>query len=533
MLRRPIVPVLAALIALSPVLTAADTPTAYYVKTAQSVVLKVPDLKTVATAKFFLSSDDGKSWSVAQETPVADTATEAPAYVFKPATDGRYAVVTCAVWRNGTKEAEPVAGALPKNALVLIWDATPPQATVTTAKIGKITDKSASIDVTWTSTDANPVDSVTLEASTDGGTGFAVVGKGAGNGSSTITVPIERSTREVLVRVTVSDRASNSASSTATAVALPPPADPEVELQKAVKTLPSLADVTPAVAAMKPDAPAANGVVASPLLNAASSNSAVPYCAGTINTGPHADVIAPNGVNGAGIGPIGDAPLVDGSDIETDYFRTLAAAKGGTKNGPDWKPSTRSPATAPAPVTSAAGAERPVAVPDDTAFLTGDEAQMMLDNARSLARTGDRDAALDVYLRLHRSDQARAALPEELVLLRTTGQHVTIVGVVDHLPPELLGDVAHLEKGRALLALNHPDLALRDLSAVRKGSPQARPALLEIARAFAATGKPGEAERLFAFLAKGDDAVADLAKAEQTKAEQTKAEPAKAAAGSK
>jgi len=149
--------------------------------------------------------------------------------------------------------------------------------------------------------------------------------------------------------------------------------------------------------------------------------------------------------------------------------------------------------------------------------MLGSEAEVTLANARDLARSGDRDGALGLYLLLHRSDQARTSVPEELALLRSMDEHRTIVGIVDNLDPEFISDQARIEQARALLATTQPQRVPAAVARVAKGSPQAREAMLLVGRSLEAQGKPAAATRLYDYLAKGDDAVAREAKAARGK----------------
>jgi hypothetical protein len=423
----------------------------------QSIAIDAGDLKQVAKARFYVSNDQGKTWTLAQETAVDPANPQVPHFNFKPAADGSYYIVTATVYRDGRAEAEPKANSIPAKAMLLVVDATPPVVSTLDATPETITDPNAttvSILVTWAIADANFA-SATLETSSDGGATFTTAQTIPATGSTKLALPSKTKDGTVQLRIVAKDVAGNQAPSLAKSVTLPQPPDPEKALAAAVGSLPTLADVQPA-----PE----------PLLK------------------PE------------------DTKAVDAAGQTTPGTAAPGTAAPGTPASADKAAPVTPVATAPTTTT------RTVTVPANTSFLSSPGADNQLTAARALRDDGNVDGALSLYLRLHDSTVSKTAVAEELAMLAKAGDAAAVVAIGDALPPELRTDAARLEHGKALLALGRASDADAQLMRVRKGSEEARMALLYLGKSAAAQGKTAVATKIYERLATGDDAVATEAK---------------------
>ena len=435
----------------------------------QSIKIDAGDLKQVAKARFFVSRDQGKSWTLAQEIAVDAANPQVPQFAFKPQGDGSYYIVTATVYRDGRSEAEPKADSIPAKALLLVVDATPPVVSALEATAEPVTDPNAStvtVNATWTISDAN-FSSATLETSADGGASFSSAQAIPATGSTKLTLPIKTKDGTAQLRIVAKDSAGNQAPSLAKSITLPQPPDPEKALVVAVGSLPTLAEVQPAPEpVIKPED-----------IKAADGN--------TPGTGTSA--------------PAGTAPATGVTAV------TGATSATGTMSAP------ASAETKPVATTSTT-TTRNVTVPSNTSFLSSPGADNQLTAARALRDGGDVDSALTIYLRLHDSTVAKTAVAEELAMLAKAGDAAAVVAIADALPPELRTDAARLEHGKALLEVGRAPDADAQLLRVRKNSDQAREALLFIGKSAAAQGKTAVATKIYERLASGDDAVATEAK---------------------
>lgn len=417
----------------------------------QSIAIDAIDLKQVAKARFYVSQDQGKTWTLAQEIVVDPANPQLPKFAFKPHNDGAYYIVTATVHRDGSSEPEPKPNSIPAKALLLVVDASAPVVSTLEAIAEPVTDPNATsaiVDVNWVITDANFA-SATLEISTDSGASYV----------STQTIPATGNTKltaargkdgTLLIRILAKDAAGNQAPSLAKTVILPQPPDPEKALVVAVSSLPTLAEVQPL-----PDAPAkpANA----PAAGASSS------------------------------GPAAAAPSSPGK--------------------------TAAPAPTPAPVaTASTSTSRTLTVPSNTVFLDEAAAVPILAEARALSNAGEVDGALSRYLRLHDSAVAQIAIAEELAMLSKVGDQAAVAGIAGDLPLELRSDTARLAYGNALLQLGRPAEAEAVLLRVRSNAEEARAATLCLGKVYLALGKTAASTRIFEKLAKGSDAIAQEAK---------------------
>ena len=102
---------------------------------------------------------------------------------------------------------------------------------------------------------------------------------------------------------------------------------------------------------------------------------------------------------------------------------------------------------------------------------------------------------------------------EEFRLLIADKRPLDAVTVVSSAPVEVVSDQVRLDHGQLLLNLDRPAEVEGAVSGVAGNAPEARPALLLIAKAYRALGRDAEAKRALDWLARGKDAVAAEARA--------------------
>lgn len=425
------------------------------------------DLKQVAKVRFFASNNGGGSWTPIGEAAVDAANPVAPKLDFRAPSDGTWHFLTTAVLRDGRAEPEPAPGKLPPNALAVVIDNTPPEVQEVQATVDQVGDGNAIVGVTWRASDANFA-GVSVEVSGDGGRTF-VSGPGTTPaGYLKMTVPRTREAATMVVRVTARDLAGNSTPSAPRQVPIPLPADPDKALALAVDRLPAPGDLEPVKPVEKPVEKPAAKPVDKPAEKAPAK--------------PAAEAVKP---------PAGEAtrPVA----VEPKAAPQSEPKPVADKPVPGKPADRRPPRQAPAP---AAG------------FLTGAAALDVLEDARGLAAQGDNAPAIERYQRLLDSDQAEVAAEEALALLIRQGDHAGAAALGDGLATELRSDAVRCLHGRALITLGRADQALRAVAPIARSSPRAREALLIVARGREAQGRRGEATRLYAHLAEGDDAVA-------------------------
>ena len=110
------------------------------------------------------------------------------------------------------------------------------------------------------------------------------------------------------------------------------------------------------------------------------------------------------------------------------------------------------------------------------------------------------------------SSVAKTAVAEDLSLLASVGDHAAVALIAESLRPELRTDAVRLLQGKSLLLLGKPTEAEKALLGVRKGSDEAREALLYIGKASFAQGKTAISTKIYEKLATGTDAIAEEAK---------------------
>ncbi len=483
----------------------------YTTQPSRSIALSNADAKQLAKAALFVTEDGGKNWRKDQEIAVAEQATASPSFTFTAPKDGTFGLWTVATSRDGRAEPEPVAGAAPK--LELVVDRAAPALVRLEATLGGVADGKATLAVSWQVSDPNIATTpVSIETSSDLGKTFTAQTTGAADGTTAVTVPAIAGSPEVQIRVVARDLAGNVLTSAAKPITLPVaarPADPEAELAAAVAALPAPSELGVSGRGGSPIVTAAGE---SPLASQAQPEAAKPAAAtpaaGAAAGAAVAAGSATSGSSAASTGTATQPDVVAGQDVETRYAREAGA--------PSEQPRGRQAdqAADDRPARSNEAGPRATVVDPSVPFLTGGAASAALEAARRSDTDGDVNNALDQYLRLHRSSVAKAALEDELALLRRVGDHATIIAIANQLPPELRTDGVRLHAARASLAEGDHAAAVTWAANVRASADEAREATMILAKALKAQGRDADAKRLFGQLANGNDDVAAQARAE-------------------
>lgn len=512
---------------------AADTPAGqvlYTGKRQQPLPLSnVGDPAAVAKARLFVTLDNGKTWTMAHELQIAEGTKDLPKFPFSVDRDGAFGIMPCITYRTGQSEAEPKAGQAPPYVLV-VDTAAPAIAQFDATLMGRSTAKVV-VRLSWSVTDANPEkEPVAIEASNDGGARFITVQRGGLDGAVEITVPVTSETRDLQLRLVATDRARNVTVSPSRNLNLvpmpePTPVDPKDALAKAVATLPTLDEVqiddgrplpTKTIAPpsqVNPTAPVAPRPGDAPV----NVPPAEPTPAPAAPARP--DVVVdgqPYAAPTPGKSPVTAAPppvVVADNSIDQAYYEALAASRPTGLQTPNPKTAprpvaTRPPAEAPlpeAPARPLGDGQRPPA--SATPVIVNDEVRV-LNDARILATTGHLDDACDLYENLRFGSLGKTALFEQVKLLISAERPRDALTAITSAPLEIVSDAVRIDFGTLLLNAGRVDEVEAAVSGVAGDSPEARPALLLIAKAYQAQGKTTESRRALEWLAKGKDAAA-------------------------
>ena len=494
----------------------------------------VGDPAAVAKARLFVTVDQGKTWTMAHELQIAEGTKELPRFPFSAERDGAFGIMPCITYRNGQGEAEPKPGQAPPYILV-VDTAAPVIAQFDAALVGRSTTK-AVVRTTWSVTDANPEkEPIAIEASTDGGARFITIHRGGVDGAAELTVPVTSETRDLQLRLVTTDRARNvtvspSRNLTLVVVPEPTPVDPRETLAKAIATLPSLDEVRVADGRPLPTTPIAPPSQENP--TAATAPSATTTTAGgpALEVTPATPVSARPEVVIDGkpyVPPAGTSPtpapaktdvVVADNSIDQAYYEALAASRPNN-------PTHLNPKTAPRPlpfkpVTEENEPLAPVVPAGDghrlpaaaTPVIVDDEVKT-LNDARILATTGHLNDACDLYERLRFGSLGKTALEEQAKLLIANERPRDAITAITSAPLEIVSDPVRIDLGTLLLNAGRAEEVEAAVATVAGDSPQARPALLLIAKAYAVLGKTAESRRALEWLARGKDNVATEARA--------------------
>lgn len=513
---------------------AADAPSSqvlYTGKRQQPLPLSnVGDPAAVAKARLFVTVDNGKTWALAHELQIAEGTKELPKFPFSTDRDGTFGIMPCISYRSGQSEAEPKPGQVPPYVLV-VDTAAPAIAQFDATLVGRSTAK-AVVRFTWSVMDLNPEkEPIALEASTDGGARFITIHRGGLDGSVELTVPVGPETTELHLRLLATDRARNVTVSPSRNLSLAPmgepaksvaPVDPKEALAKAAATLPTLAEVGAGELKPLPTNTIAPPSQENPGAPVAPKSSGTPATTAAAVPATPAATPAPEAkpevvVNGkAYVAPpatttpekSADVVVADNS-VDQAYYEALAAKR------PVAVPVN--PKTAPRPVLPPTPVAAPAAPQPSgdgrraaitrTPVLVDDEVKT-LNDARVLATTGHLDDACDLYERLLFTSLGKTALLEQVRLLLADKRPLDALTAVSSAPGEVVSDQVRLDHGQLLLDLDRPAEVEGAVSGVGGNAPEARPALLLIAKAYLALGRDTEAKRALDWLARGKDAVA-------------------------
>lgn len=475
-------------------------PAREYTALATRMITVPVEARLVAKAVLYVTEDGGRSWRLAEEK--AGDGVNAPAFSFTAPRDGVFGFVTVVTRRDGAAESEPLPGTAPR--LELVVDRAAPGLVLLEPTLGSAADGAATVAVSWQVEDPNlGADPVSVELSVDQGRTFKAAHAGAAKGTTALTAAVDAAATELQVRVVARDLAGNVLTSPARSVplpAMPRRADPEAALKAAIAALPAPAELgtgrSGPIVSADGTSPIAEPAVAAPEPAPASPEAAPQPPAGAAQ--PPAGAAQP---------PIPEPDVVSGRDVEARYAREAGSP---TESPRGRQPDGEEPAAVAAPP-----AERTFAPDPAVPYLVGAAAEAVLEQARHAALGGDTEIALATYLRLHRSSVAKTALAEQLGLLRGLGDHRTIIGIAGAVPPELRTDAVRLHAARAQLALGDAAASAAWAAGVRAGAEEAREAMLVLAKALAAQGRPADARRILDQLATGDDAVAAQARALQ------------------
>ena len=495
----------------------------------------VGDPAAVAKARLFVSVDNGKTWTMAHELQIAEGTKDLPKFPFHADRDGAFGIIPCISYRNGRSEAEPKAGQVPPYVLV-VDTAAPAIAQFDATLVGRSTAKVV-VRLNWSVTDANPEkESVAIEASNDGGARFITIQRGGVDGAVELTVPVTSETRDLQLRLVATDRARNVTVSPSRNLNLAPmpdptPVDPKDALAKAVATLPTLDEVqvndgrplpTKTIAppsqvnptapvAPRADEPHANVPPTAPI-PAPAAQSPTPASAQpdvVVNGQPY----APPATGKTPTTPDQPPVVVADNSIDQAYYEALAANRPTGLQTTNPKTAPRSVAARPAvealppeaPARPLGDGQRPPA--SATAVIVDDEVKA-LNDARILATTGHLDDACDLYERLRFGSLGKTALEEQVKQLIAAERPRDALTAITSAPLEIVTDSVRIDFGTLLLNAGRADEVEAAVSGVAGNSPEARPALLLIAKAYRVLGKTTESKRALEWLAKGKDAAA-------------------------
>ncbi len=489
----------------------------------------VGDPATIAKARLFVTLDNGKTWTLAHELQIAEGTKDLPKFPFSTDRDGAFGIMPCITFRNGQSEVEPKPGQVPP--YVLMVDSTAPAITQFDAMLVGRAAAKAVVRLTWSVNEANPEkESVAIEASSDGGARFVTVHLGGVDGAVELTVPVTAEARDLQLRLVATDRARNvtvSPSRTLNLAPMPEPEDPKDALAKAVATLPSIAEVrvddrplpTTEIAPpsqVNPTAPVAPKTAAA----AGATTPAAPIVAVPPVAPARPEVIVDGKpytpATAAKSTPVADQPAVVVADnsIDQAYYEALAASR--STNQPAMNPKTAPrPVSQPRPVVVEPQPQAPARLPIDgqrlpaslTPVIIDDEVKALTD-ARVLATTGHIDDACDLYERLRFGSLGKTALEEQVKLQIANERPRDALTAITSAPLEIVTDAVRIDFGMLLLAAGRADEVEAAVAGVAGASPEARQALLLIAKAYRELGKTTESKRALDWLAKGKDAVA-------------------------
>lgn len=529
-----IAPTLVLLTAFGSVASAATQPEPRLTNvTTRSLPLVDANLADVVSARLYQSTDAGATWTKVDE--IAVTPEVAPRFTFTAPGDGVFHLYSTVTYRNGNREAEPVAGAEAK--LVLQVDTRAPSIASFKAEVQERTGSHLHVRLAWAVADeALDAQPVTVEASLDGGASFAPLTKGGPTGSIVLPVALTAGTSTVHIRLSANDRAGNLAVSETQALRVEPAPAAATEPEPAPTPPTTTAD--PAAVTTEP-APAASDAAA-----LAAALAALP----TVTVDPNRpEIVVPERTTPADAPD--EVPIAQDQGLEREWAehqartapaaagtgwqrptRTAPAAAPGaalTPAAPEDLPPPTTAATAPAataPATTApvaplgvTAAPKPDVMPPGVppaGRLSPSQADILLKAARSAVQDGDLSLASARYRRLRDSAIAESAILEEVRAWRESGDPSQARAIVTGLRPAERTNKVIIEEGRCLIALGRPQDAMTMLTQVRAEGPEGSEALFVIAQTLESQGRKADARKVLTFVASGNGPWADKARAE-------------------
>jgi hypothetical protein len=495
---------------------------------------------TILKSRLFITNDQGKNWLMLHEMQVAADATELPKFPFRVDADGEYGVMPCTSYRNGVIEPDPKP-AQPPPYLIIVDTLAPVIKLFDATLIGRSAQK-AIVRVTWSITDLHlDKEPIAIEASTDQGTRYTTIHRGDKDGAAELVVPVTAESREVHLRLVITDLARNVTISPSRSFNFEPiktekkpepvaPADPAQALAQAVATLPSLAEVgagpikplptktIPPPSQVNPTAavaPLPGAVASEPILPPADTAPSVPT-----TTAP-ADKPAIV-VDGKAYEPVTPPPVttpnkpVDvvlaNNNVDQEFYKKLSEQRAKPPENPRTTNRFNQP-TQPIPVVKSSEPIDGRRAPASIIPNQNKDPLKTLTDARVLVISDNIDAACDLYESLRFSSIGKTALHEQVNILLAKNRPRDAITAIMSAPVEIVTDEIHLDHARALLATQRPDEVMAAVSTIPADAPESRPAFLLIVKSYLALGRTTEANRGLNYLAKGNDDVANEARA--------------------
>ncbi len=537
--RIPTYLLVATLMSVAPYGHTADSPQVLYTnKLQQPLPLSNVDKPgTVLKSRLFITNDEGKNWLMLHEMQVAADAVELPKFPFRVDADGTYGVMPCTTYRNGVAEPDPKPGQIPPY-LLIVDTVAPTIVSFDATLIGRSAQK-AVVRVTWSITDLHlDKEPIAIEASTDLGARFTTMHRGGKDGAAELVIPVTPESRDVQLRLVITDMARNVTISPSRSFNIEPmktePVVPELTLAQAVATLPTLAEVgagpikpLPTKTIAPPSKVNPTAAVAPPPGAAVNEPTPTPAVATpTVVTPPPEKIIPVTQPDIVVHGKAYEAPtatttttptlaakdvIIASDAVDREYYDKLAE----TRTLPPGNPRTANrytQPTAPPPVVVNENLDGRRAPASGVPVQHTDPLQILTD-ARLLMATDNINGACDLYESLRFTSIGKTALHEQVHLLIIKDRPRDAITAIMGAPVEIVTDEIRLDHARALLKTERPEEVVNAVSAINADAPEGRPALLLIVKSYLALGRTTEANRGLDYLARGNDDIAKEARA--------------------
>lgn len=473
----------------------------------RSLPLVVDDLTKVASARLYVTADDGATWTLAEELVVVQGTT--PRFTFTAPKDGTYGFASAVTFLDGNRESEPQPGTKPD--LLLAIDTVPPTIQSFSAEPVERATGHLQLRLAWAIADeALGTEPVTIEVSLDGGSSFAPLKQGGASGNLLTPLAIPAGAKTAHLRLSAKDAAGNLAVSATSSLPLdvavtPPPTGDTTALAEALAALPTLADPEAAPTESIPAAAPSTAKVIPPEVDVNRPDVVVPDQPKTESApAPEIETVTTGGT---------DAELIEVTAIPaagTAWQNQDRPAIGTGGTDPVTTPPEEAPAAAPKPQRDPL---MPPGIPP-AGRLSPAQANTLLASAREAANAGHLEVASARYRRLRDSHVGEGAIIEEVRLYRETGDPMKARSIIAGLRPGERTEPLLIEDARCLAALGRSEEAVTALAAIKANGPNAPEAFYTIAQIFRANGKEAEAKKLFAHVAKGTGPWAEAARAE-------------------